>query len=157
MSAINPGTTLAASTKTLGWSCAPAACTPTVTNSARKSVGFFIDANTPALLLRTFRRPLPFKRVPRINHRHARHFRLGVDNAGVVMRIVKGEFAGELHIELALAHQSPGQLAAGKVALDRCANRIDRTGDRGKRRSEVPGLFRRQAFRAFVRRTHETA
>jgi ABC-type branched-subunit amino acid transport system ATPase component len=129
----------------------------TVTNSARKSVGFFIDANTAALLWRTLRRPLPFQRIPRIHHWHASHFRLGMDNTGVMVRILKAEFARELHVELALADQPPSQLAARNIALDRRANRIDRAGDRGERRSEVPGLFRRQAFRAFVRRTNDTA
>jgi hypothetical protein len=61
-------------------------------------------------------------------------------------RAVEIEFASQVEIELALADQLPGQLAAGKAAFERRTFGIDSTGDRRERGGKIIRLLGRQAF-----------
>ncbi len=75
--------------------------------------------------------------------------------AGIMMRAVEIEFAGQVHIELALADQMPSQPRAVEAALDRRADRIDRVRDRRERGAQDPWSARRSGIstiRAAARR-----
>ena len=66
-------------------------------------------------LLLARRDPLRLRRILRIDHRLAGHRGLGPHRAGVVMRAVEIECAGQLHVELALADQVPVSCGPSKL------------------------------------------
>src|SRR5262249_57691212 len=100
MSAISPGTTVAASTKLGGRAggrtpCALAANTTAnsewrMANSGSPTIRHSLLAICPFALL-TFGNPLALERLLRVDHRHAGHLRVGTHRRRVVMRAVEGE------------------------------------------------------------------
>ena len=85
---------------------------------------------------------MALERVLGVDHGLAGHGRPCPGGRGVVVRAVEGELSGLLHVELAPAGDSPGQLLTADAALDRRATGIVRARGRHERRRQVARLIR---------------